>query len=71
MIFRHYYWIKIKTLALMADWDALESFANEKRPPIGWETFVNITIKHNAPTDKIAMYLINLLFKIKMTVKIY
>lgn len=29
------YWLKVFALATIRDWDALEKFSKEKRPPIG------------------------------------
>lgn len=32
---KRWYWLKVFALATIRDWDALEKFSKEKRPPIG------------------------------------
>uniref|UniRef100_A0A165YW57 Protein VACUOLELESS1 n=1 Tax=Daucus carota subsp. sativus TaxID=79200 RepID=A0A165YW57_DAUCS len=37
---KRWYWLKVFALATIRDWDALEKFSKEKRPPIGYRPFV-------------------------------
>lgn len=32
---KRWYWLKVFALATIRDWDALEKFSKEKKPPIG------------------------------------
>ncbi|KAL8172309.1 hypothetical protein V2J09_024113 [Rumex salicifolius] len=41
---KRWYWLKVFALATKRDWDALEKFSKEKRPPIGYKTFVEACI---------------------------
>ncbi|KAE8037229.1 hypothetical protein FH972_009838 [Carpinus fangiana] len=42
---KRWYWLKIFALATIRDWDALEKFSKEKRPPIGYRPFVEACIE--------------------------
>lgn len=35
-----FWWLKLKALTELKDWDGLEAFAKSKRSPIGYEPFV-------------------------------
>jgi hypothetical protein len=35
-----FWWLKLKALAELKDWDGLETFAKSKKSPIGYEPFV-------------------------------
>ncbi|XP_041994658.1 protein VACUOLELESS1-like [Salvia splendens] len=41
---KRWYWLKCFALATIRDWDALEKFSKEKRPPIGYRPFVEACI---------------------------
>ncbi|XP_042011014.1 protein VACUOLELESS1-like [Salvia splendens] len=41
---KRWYWLKCFALATIQDWDALEKFSKEKRPPIGYRPFVEACI---------------------------
>ncbi|XAR49507.1 hypothetical protein NMG60_11032733 [Bertholletia excelsa] len=41
---KRWYWLKVFALATIRDWDALERFSKEKRPPIGYRPFVEACI---------------------------
>ncbi|XP_044503267.1 protein VACUOLELESS1 isoform X1 [Mangifera indica] len=41
---KRWYWLKVFALATVRDWDALEKFSKEKRPPIGYRPFVEACI---------------------------
>lgn len=42
-----YWWLKIKALAEMGDWEVLEKFSKEKKPPIGFRPFAEVCIERN------------------------
>lgn len=37
---KRWWWVKLKALASIKDWDGLEAFAKSKKSPIGYEPFV-------------------------------
>ncbi|KAJ0053471.1 hypothetical protein Pint_01395 [Pistacia integerrima] len=41
---KRWYWLKVFALATVRDWEALEKFSKEKRPPIGYRPFVEACI---------------------------
>ncbi|GMG99177.1 hypothetical protein Nepgr_001017 [Nepenthes gracilis] len=41
---KRWYWLKVFALATTRDWDALDKFSKEKRPPIGYKPFVEACI---------------------------
>ncbi|XP_073050524.1 protein VACUOLELESS1 [Primulina eburnea] len=41
---KRWYWLKVFALATIRDWEALEKFSKEKRPPIGYRPFVEACI---------------------------
>lgn len=41
---KRWYWLKVFALATIRDWDALEKFSKEKKPPIGYKPFVEACI---------------------------
>ncbi|XWS47463.1 hypothetical protein CRYUN_Cryun14cG0154200 [Craigia yunnanensis] len=41
---KRWYWLKVFALTTITDWDALEKFSREKRPPIGYRPFVEACI---------------------------
>ncbi|XP_065851815.1 protein VACUOLELESS1 [Euphorbia lathyris] len=41
---KRWYWLKVFALATIRDWDALEKFSKEKRPPIGFRPFVEACV---------------------------
>lgn len=43
---KRWYWLKVFALATIRDWDALEKFSKEKRPPIG-KLFNSINFREN------------------------
>ncbi|XP_062105731.1 protein VACUOLELESS1 [Humulus lupulus] len=42
---KRWYWLKVFALVTIRDWDALEKFSKEKRPPIGFRPFVEACIE--------------------------
>ncbi|XP_062009057.1 protein VACUOLELESS1 [Rosa rugosa] len=42
---KRWYWLKVFALATVRDWDTLEKFSKEKRPPIGYRPFVEACIE--------------------------
>ncbi|GAV88113.1 Vps16_C domain-containing protein/Vps16_N domain-containing protein [Cephalotus follicularis] len=41
---KRWYWLKVFALATIRNWEALEKFSKEKRPPIGYRPFVEACI---------------------------
>ncbi|GFQ05879.1 protein vacuoleless1 [Phtheirospermum japonicum] len=41
---KRWYWLKVFALATIRDWNALEKFSKEKRPPIGYRPFVEACV---------------------------
>ncbi|KNA23358.1 hypothetical protein SOVF_025500 [Spinacia oleracea] len=41
---KRWYWLKVFALATIRDWDALEKFSKEKKPPIGYKPFVEACV---------------------------
>ncbi|CAN4104407.1 unnamed protein product [Withania somnifera] len=41
---KRWYWLKVFALVTIRDWDALEKFSKEKRPPIGYRPFVEACV---------------------------
>jgi hypothetical protein len=37
---RRWWWLKLKALVNVRDWEGLEAFAKSKKSPIGYEAFV-------------------------------
>ncbi|KAL5997534.1 vacuolar protein sorting-associated protein 16 [Asimina triloba] len=52
---KRWYWIKVFALAAKGDWDALEKFSKEKKPPIGtharFRPFVEVCIDANEKAE--------------------
>eukprot|EP00249_Psilotum_nudum_P017159 c26189_g1_i1 orf=274-2796(+) len=42
---KRFYWLKIKALSTTKNWEALEKFSKEKKPPIGFKPFVDACIE--------------------------
>ncbi|CAL1353294.1 unnamed protein product [Linum trigynum] len=42
---KRWYWLKVFALATVRNWDALEKFSREKRPPVGYRPFVEACIE--------------------------
>lgn len=42
---KRWYWLKVFALATIRDWDVLEKFSKEKRPPIGYRPFVEACVE--------------------------
>lgn len=38
---KRFYWLKIFALAMTKNWDALEKFSKEKKPPVGKPIFLS------------------------------
>ncbi|WVQ78256.1 hypothetical protein IAT38_000340 [Cryptococcus sp. DSM 104549] len=49
---KRWWWIKLKVLAELRDWDALEKFAASKKSPIGYEPFVKHLLSLTPPQPK-------------------
>lgn len=43
---KKYYWLKINILAEKGDWIELQNFSNSKKPPIGFEPFVDVCLAY-------------------------
>ncbi|XP_064643681.1 vacuolar protein sorting-associated protein 16 homolog [Lineus longissimus] len=43
---RRFWWLKIQALAEAGDWIELERFSKSKKSPIGYEPFVEVSMKH-------------------------
>ncbi|KAM9960253.1 hypothetical protein ACTFIW_009381 [Dictyostelium discoideum] len=41
---KRFWWIKIKALSIMNDWEELMKFSKEKKSPIGYEPFVEVCL---------------------------
>ncbi|KAK1321762.1 hypothetical protein QJS10_CPA03g00634 [Acorus calamus] len=41
---KRWYWLKVFALSTIRDWDALEKFSKEKRPPVGYRPFIDVCI---------------------------
>ena len=52
---KQFWWLKIAGLTQARAWDELERFANSKKSPIGYEPFVEMCLKVQAP-DEAARY---------------
>lgn len=48
---KRWYWLKVFALATIGDWDGLEKFSKEKRPPIGYKPFVEACIEHDEKNE--------------------
>ncbi|ORX39657.1 Vps16, C-terminal region-domain-containing protein [Kockovaella imperatae] len=46
---KRFWWIKLKALAALKDWDGLEAFAKSKKSPIGYEPFVTHLLSLSPP----------------------
>nr|GEW21219.1 protein vacuoleless1 [Tanacetum cinerariifolium] len=50
---KRWYWLKVFALATIRDWDALEKFSKEKRPPVGYKPFVEACIDADEKTEAV------------------
>jgi len=50
---KRYWWIRVKALAEIRDWEQLEKFAKEKKSPIGYEPFVDVCIGAKANSEAV------------------
>eukprot|EP00698_Gefionella_okellyi_P023700 TRINITY_DN8167_c0_g1_i1.p1 TRINITY_DN8167_c0_g1~~TRINITY_DN8167_c0_g1_i1.p1 ORF type:complete len:850 (-),score=211.21 TRINITY_DN8167_c0_g1_i1:1962-4364(-) len=48
---KQFWWLKLKALAQLRDWDSLDKFSREKKPPIGFEPFVEVCIEARMPEE--------------------
>lgn len=48
---KRWYWLKAFALATIRDWDALEKFSKEKRPPNGYRPFVEACIESDEKVE--------------------
>eukprot|EP01117_Protostelium_nocturnum_P018323 TRINITY_DN7643_c0_g1_i1.p1 TRINITY_DN7643_c0_g1~~TRINITY_DN7643_c0_g1_i1.p1 ORF type:complete len:843 (-),score=310.40 TRINITY_DN7643_c0_g1_i1:110-2638(-) len=53
---KRFWWIKVRALAEIKDWAALEKFSKEKKPPIGFEPFVDVCLEAHA-VDEATRYI--------------
>eukprot|EP01132_Coremiostelium_polycephalum_P002241 gene2241-2763_t len=44
---KRFWWIKIKALSVMGDWEELQKFSKEKKSPIGYEPFAEVCLEQN------------------------
>ncbi|KAL0240233.1 hypothetical protein I308_106782 [Cryptococcus tetragattii IND107] len=49
---KRWWWVKLKALAEVKDWDGLEGFAKSKKSPIGYEPFVTHLLSLKPPQPK-------------------
>ncbi|EGC36173.1 hypothetical protein DICPUDRAFT_32286 [Dictyostelium purpureum] len=42
---KRFWWIKIKALSIMCDWEELMKFSKDKKSPIGYEPFVEVCLE--------------------------
>eukprot|EP00002_Diphylleia_rotans_P004919 TRINITY_DN1382_c0_g2_i1.p1 TRINITY_DN1382_c0_g2~~TRINITY_DN1382_c0_g2_i1.p1 ORF type:complete len:828 (-),score=186.60 TRINITY_DN1382_c0_g2_i1:1462-3921(-) len=45
---RCYWWLRVRALGELRDWDQLDKFSKEKKSPIGYEPFADVCIKAKA-----------------------
>ncbi|KAM0858443.1 hypothetical protein ACQ4PT_047830 [Festuca glaucescens] len=50
---KRWYWLKACALATVGNWDALEAFSKEKRPPGGYKPFVEACIDAGQKTEAV------------------
>eukprot|EP00271_Cylindrocystis_brebissonii_P000758 TRINITY_DN10976_c0_g1_i1.p1 TRINITY_DN10976_c0_g1~~TRINITY_DN10976_c0_g1_i1.p1 ORF type:complete len:853 (+),score=157.26 TRINITY_DN10976_c0_g1_i1:467-3025(+) len=48
---KRFYWIKARALAKNKEWEALERFSKEKKPPTGFRPFVDVCIEEKMPHE--------------------
>ncbi|EFJ24200.1 hypothetical protein SELMODRAFT_101752 [Selaginella moellendorffii] len=48
---KRFYWLKILALAYIKDWDALEKFSKERRPPVGFKPFVEACLQEGQTSE--------------------
>ena len=44
--------LKVLTLCEEHNWEELDLFASERKSPIGWEPFLQLAKKNNAPREE-------------------
>ncbi|KAJ0669793.1 putative transcription factor WD40-like family [Helianthus annuus] len=50
---KRWYWLKVFALVTIRDWDALEKFSKEKRPPTGFKPFVEACIDADEKSEAV------------------
>ncbi|KAK9132536.1 hypothetical protein Scep_012064 [Stephania cephalantha] len=50
---KRWYWLKVFALGTIRDWDALEKFSKEKRPPTGFRPFVEACIDADEKSEAV------------------
>jgi len=48
---KRFWWLRLKALVELRDWESLEKFAKEKKSPIGYEPFVDLCIEAKANAE--------------------
>nr|XP_018902383.1 PREDICTED: vacuolar protein sorting-associated protein 16 homolog [Bemisia tabaci] len=48
---KRYWWLRIMTLAANDQWRDLENFSKSKKPPIGFEPFVDVCLERGKPEE--------------------
>ncbi|KAL2623066.1 hypothetical protein R1flu_003271 [Riccia fluitans] len=56
---KRFYWLKIFALATIKNWEALEKFSKEKKPPVGYKPFVEACIEEDEK-DEALKYIVKL-----------
>ncbi|KAG6541575.1 hypothetical protein Mapa_017028 [Marchantia paleacea] len=56
---KRFYWLKIFALAMTKNWEALEKFSKEKKPPVGYKPFVEACIEEDEK-DEALKYIVKL-----------
>jgi len=54
---RHFCWTKAAAFAERHDWIALDKFAHERKPSIGYLPFVELCLQHSAPRQELVKYI--------------
>mmetsp|Transcript_6453 Transcript_6453/g.11145 ORF Transcript_6453/g.11145 Transcript_6453/m.11145 type:complete len:169 (+) Transcript_6453:26-532(+) len=57
---KHFWYMKLAALCSKRDWVGLETFAKEKRSPIGYEAFVRACVDGGAPVHETAKYIVRI-----------
>ncbi|PRP78635.1 hypothetical protein PROFUN_13509 [Planoprotostelium fungivorum] len=50
---KRFWWLKIRALAATSDWNSLDKFSREKKPPIGYEPFVEVCLEFKSREEAV------------------
>ncbi len=48
---KRFWWVKVKALGKVRDWEELERFSKEKKSPIGYLPFIQVCVENGAPQE--------------------